>query len=101
MVSRRFVFRMLVGIAAGEFGVRWASAQREPTFYVLGFVQKPGAYRLNDPTTVGDALYLAGGFDPKHTVTGIDIVRVVDGEKQTLNASFTDPVIANDTLRVR
>jgi protein involved in polysaccharide export with SLBB domain len=51
--------------------------------------------------TVADAISAAGGFSTNRTITGVEIIRIVDGEKQTLGVSLTDPVLAGDSIVVR
>ncbi len=101
MISRRQVVRFAFALAltAGFFGS--ATAHQGDRFYIVGFVQNPGAYVLKANMTVGDALETAGGFAPSRTATSIEIIRVINGEKSTLAAGLADAVQANDTISVK
>jgi len=67
--------------------------------YVTGEVEKPGAYNIDDKTTVIKAITLAGGFTGKASKRSVNIIRVIDGEKKTLeDISLTDPVQDEDII---
>jgi len=73
-----------------------------PVFYVYGAVQRAGAYRLEDQTSVRAALSLGGGLTPRGSEHGISIHRrMPDGSTHDLHARLTDPVEANDVIYVR
>ena len=104
MISRRHVVRfgfalVLAGLTLGLP----ASAATQPQadrFYVMGFIKNPGAYFLDASMTVGEAIETAGGFSAQRASV-IQIIRMVDGEKQTLTVSFNDAVVHNDTIYVK
>ena len=52
--------------------------------YVTGEVVKPGVYKIDEKTTVINAITLAGGFTGKASRKHVAIIRVVGGEKKTL-----------------
>ena len=101
MVTRRDVVRLALALPFAGFAR--AAAQEKPTllFYVFGFVRSPGKYIHQEKMTVGDAIEIAGGFTPNRTITGVEIIRIVDGEKKTVGVSLMDAVLANDTILVR
>ena len=101
MISRRYVVHLAVAIVCAGSVFGSVAAQQGERFYVVGFIKNPGSYVLKAGMTVGDALETAGGFAPHRTVTGIEIIRIVNGEKQTSSAGFNDAVQANDTIRVK
>jgi polysaccharide biosynthesis/export protein len=62
-------------------------------FNILGEVGKPGSYPLAKPTTVIDALALAGGFRDFAKVTKIYVLRVrSDGSRHTLPFNYKDVI---------
>ena len=70
------------------------------TFFVTGQVRQVGSYTWEDGLTVERALTLAGGPTERASMKGIEIERMVDGKAQKRKAKLTDPVQANDTIRV-
>jgi polysaccharide export outer membrane protein len=65
-------------------------------FLINGQVRAPGSYTWEDGLTIEGALTLAGG--PTERGGSITIIR--DGKTVTKKAKKTDPVMANDTIRV-
>lgn len=65
--------------------------------YVIGKVLKTGAIPLTGPTTVLQALSLAGGFDKFANLSNIKVLRNVSG-KQTATAVNYDKLIQGDSL---
>ncbi len=63
--------------------------------FVMGFVNKPGEYELfkDRPTTVLEAVTMAGGFKPGAAPNGTKIMRTEDGREVTI------PVRANDITK--
>jgi protein involved in polysaccharide export with SLBB domain len=100
MVSRRDVVRLALALPFLGFASA-AAAQEQARFFVVGLVRKPGEYKYKQDMTVGDALDEAGGFTPGRTVNGIEIIRRTNGETETINVSFLDTVLPNDTVAVR
>ena len=75
---------------------------RAPDVYVFGQVRNPGAYPMpQKDTSVLQALALAGGVTDRGSTTRIQIVRIVNGERQEIKSDVTDPVQAGDTIVVR
>ena len=54
--------------------------------YVTGEVESPGAYPCKDEPTVLKLIALAGGFTGKAAKSNVNIVRVVDGEKDIIKS---------------
>lgn len=95
--------RQVVGVALSfpfvtAFG---AFAQEDMRFYVVGFVKNPGSFALKGAMTIGDGVNAAGGVINGGTLGGLQVVRVIDGEKKTVDVSVSDAILANDTIRVR
>ncbi len=70
-------------------------------FYVTGFVKTPGAFPLPPGMTVRQALAVAGGINDRGSDRGIKIIRIVNGKEVEIDASLSDLVRPNDTIRVR
>ena len=74
---------------------------RAESVYVFGQVRNPGAYPLQQrDTTVLQALSLAGGVTDRGSTGRIQIVRIVDGEREEIDAELTDVVLPRDTIVV-
>lgn len=74
---------------------------RAESVYVFGQVNNPGAYPLQQrDTTVLQALSLAGGVTDRGSTGRIRIVRIVDGEREEVDAELTDYVLPRDTIVV-
>ena len=60
--------------------------------FVMGFVNKPGEYELfkDRPTTVLEAITMAGGFKEGAAQNGTKVIRMEDGEKVTIPIKITD-----------
>ena len=99
MITRRQVvgFVLALALVAGALGS--LSAQQTDHFYVIGVVKKPGAYAHTANMTVGDALSRAGGF--ARQASGLEIIRIVSGDKQTVGATLTDAVLPNDVVNAK
>ncbi len=57
-------------------------------FYVTGMVGSPGAYPLRRPTTLLEAVALAGGVDRRASPEGTQIMRVADGRREVIDADL-------------
>lgn len=69
--------------------------------YVTGEVTKPNGYPCDQDATVLKLITLAGGFTGKASKSGIHIVRIVNGQKTTLDDVELDtPVLADDIIVV-
>ena len=60
--------------------------------FVMGFVNNPGEYELfkDRPTTVLEAITMAGGFKQGAAQNGTKVIRMKDGEKVTIPIKITD-----------
>lgn len=62
-------------------------------FNILGEVTKPGSYPLAKPTTVLDAIALAGGFRDFAKTTKVYVLRVrSDGSRHTMPFNYKDVI---------
>lgn len=73
---------------------------RAETAYVFGEVRSPGAYIIQNDTSVLQALSLAGGVTEDGAMNRIRIVRLANGVKSEVKAKETDIVKAGDTIIV-
>lgn len=75
---------------------------RADHFSVVGEVTTPGRYRIEPGMTVMQAIALAGGITERGSERRIQIRRVEKaGQYKTLNAKPSDPVKADDIIRVK
>ncbi len=60
--------------------------------FVMGFVNKPGEYELfkDRPTTVLEAITMAGGFKTGAAQNGTKVIRMEDGKEVTIEVKVTD-----------
>ena len=70
-------------------------------FYVTGFVKTPGTFPLQPGMTVRQAITVAGGINERGSNRGIKILRIINGKEVEMNASQSDLVRPNDTIKVR
>lgn len=68
--------------------------------YISGEVRSPGTFSVPEGTTVLQALTLAGGPTPGAALNRIDIMRLVDGSQEKLDAELEDIVQPGDTILV-
>ena len=69
-------------------------------FYVMGMVKTPGQYVLQPGMTVRQAISTAGGLTERGSDRRIKIIRKVNNKDVEIDAQLSDPVRANDTVRV-
>ena len=71
-------------------------------FYVSGSVKAPGSFVLRPGMTVRQAITEAGGLTERGSTRGLKIIRKdAKGREIEVDAKMSDPVKANDTIRVR
>jgi polysaccharide biosynthesis/export protein len=72
-------------------------------FYILGEVQKPGMYKIEDKLTVTEAISLAGGITLKGSSRRVEVKHAgKDGsDPVTAKAGPNDLVQPNDVIRVK
>ncbi|MEO7495726.1 MAG: SLBB domain-containing protein, partial [Massilia sp.] len=76
--------------------------ERAPRFYIVGEVQRPGAFRIERQMTVLQALSAGGGLTPRGSNKGLRITRRDTGGKPyTINARQDDLVQVDDVITVR
>ncbi|MBU4312576.1 MAG: polysaccharide export protein [Candidatus Omnitrophica bacterium] len=65
---------------------------RAEKVFVMGFVNEPGEYELfkDRPTTVLEAITMAGGFKEGAAQNGTKVIRVEDGNQVTIPIRITD-----------
>jgi polysaccharide export outer membrane protein len=65
---------------------------RTEKVFVMGFVNKPGEYELfkDRPTTMLEAITMAGGFKEGAAQNGTKVIRVENGEEVTIPIKVTD-----------
>ena len=68
--------------------------------FLSGQVRSPGAYAVENDTTVLQALTLAGGLTDRGSDGKIKILRTVKGKKTEIKAKLTDTVLPGDTIVV-
>jgi polysaccharide export outer membrane protein len=67
--------------------------QKSQRFNILGQVQKPGSYLLTNPTTVLDAIAIAGGFRDFAKVKSIKVLRQQpDGKQENLAFNYKQAI---------
>jgi polysaccharide export outer membrane protein len=75
------------------------AAQR---FYVSGQVKTPGSYVLRPGMTMRQAIAEAGGLTERGSTRGLKVIRKdKNGKEVELDAQMSDPVRADDVIRVR
>ncbi|MFI5394723.1 MAG: polysaccharide biosynthesis/export family protein [Candidatus Binatia bacterium] len=67
-----------------------AMQQFRQRFTVLGEVQKPGSFTLEKPTTVMEAVSMAGGLTPKAAPNRTRVIRVSSGQETTIEVPLAD-----------
>jgi beta-lactamase regulating signal transducer with metallopeptidase domain len=73
---------------------------RGPLYFITGLVLKPGPYEVRRPTTVQQAISLAGGTTEGADVAGVRISRLVNGKMVVLSPEPTDVLLPGDTVVV-
>lgn len=74
---------------------------RAELIFLSGLVNTSGAHPFRKGMTVRQALALGGGVNERGSTRRIQIVRTVDGQERTINASLQDLVQPGDTIVVR
>ena len=67
-----------------------AMQQSRQRFTVLGEVQKPGPFTLEKPTTVMEAVSMAGGLTPKAAPNRTRVIRFSGGKENTIAVPLAD-----------
>lgn len=69
-------------------------------FYILGEVRTPGSYEYQVDLDIFKAVAIAGGYTPRAAKGDITIIRKVNGEKVTIDASEDTPILPGDSIKV-
>jgi polysaccharide export outer membrane protein len=76
--------------------------ERAPRFYIVGEVQRPGAFRVERQMTVLQALSAGGGLTPRGSNNGMSITRRdASGKPATFEVKHSDLVQDDDVITVR
>ena len=76
--------------------------ERAPRFYIVGEVQRPGAFKVERSMTVLQALSAGGGLTARGTDRGIRITRRdASGKPAIIKARHDDIVQVDDVITVR
>ena len=76
--------------------------ERAPRFYIVGEVQRPGAFRIERQMTVLQALSAGGGLTPRGSNNGLRITRKdANGNPTTFEVKHGDLVQVDDVITVR
>jgi protein involved in polysaccharide export with SLBB domain len=70
-------------------------------FYILGEVNKPGAYPYMPSLDVFSAVALAGGYTARAATNGVIITRIEDGKKTRLEGKDDSTIAPGDSILVR
>ena len=76
------------------------NVKRYRPIYVVGEVQKPGAYPSYGSTSVLNAVALAGGYTYRAQNSEITVIRYGDPAHRSIPISETDVVMPGDTVNV-
>jgi polysaccharide biosynthesis/export protein len=72
------------------------------SFFVLGEVKKPGAYPLDKPMTILDAVSTAEGFKETATQAGVKLLRRTrDGKEETVALDLSGPTPKDRTFAIQ
>ncbi|MES2149197.1 MAG: polysaccharide export protein EpsE [Pseudomonadota bacterium] len=76
--------------------------ERAPRFYIVGEVQRPGAFRVERAMTVQQALSAGGGLTPRGTLRGLRITRRdAAGKTSVFDAGHDALVQVDDVITVQ
>jgi polysaccharide export outer membrane protein len=68
--------------------------------YLNGEVRRPGDYMYEKGLTVHKAISMAGGFTEKAAEGRTKVLRVINGQEETIRVKLDDPVHPNDIIVV-
>jgi polysaccharide export outer membrane protein len=75
---------------------------RAHAFFVLGEVKSAGTFPLDRPTTVFEAVTLAGGFNDRAAPAGVKLIRrAADGQQETVAVDLASPGSQDRTVAVQ
>jgi polysaccharide export outer membrane protein len=73
---------------------------RAEFFFLLGEVNKPGTYKLEEGMTVTKAISVAGGFTEKASKSKVQIIREQDGKQVSHRAKPNELIQPQDIIEV-
>lgn len=76
------------------------SVQEYRAIFVNGEVRSPGGYPYQPGLTLRSAAALAGGLTERASERRITIIRDIDGQRETLNATMDTPVRPGDIITI-
>lgn len=68
--------------------------------YVNGEVGRPGDYMYEKGLTIHKAITMAGGFTPKASQSRTKVLRIINGQEESISVKLDDPVYPNDIIVV-
>lgn len=71
-----------------------------PRLYVNGEVRRPGDYMYEKGLTIHKAVTMAGGFTEKAAKNRTKVLRMINGQEETIPVKLDDPVQPNDIIVV-
>ena len=71
-----------------------------PKLYVNGEVRRPGDYMYEKGLTVHKAITMAGGFTEKAAESRTKVLRVINGQEETISVKLDDLIHPNDIIVV-
>ena len=71
-----------------------------PRLYLNGEVRRPGDYMYEKGLTIHKAITMAGGFTEKAAENRTKVLRVINGQEETIPVKLDDPVQPNDIIVV-
>jgi polysaccharide export outer membrane protein len=74
---------------------------RAERIFVVGHVRNTGPVVYEEGMTVFEAIAAAGGITEKGSNSRIEIVRIQDGKRKTIDAKQTDVLKPGDQVNVR
>jgi polysaccharide export outer membrane protein len=71
-----------------------------PRLYVNGEVGRPGDYMYEKGLTIHKAVTMAGGFTQKAAQSRTKVLRMINGQEESIPVKLDDPVYPNDIIVV-
>lgn len=71
-----------------------------PRLYLNGEVGRPGDYMYEQGLTIHKVITMAGGFTPKAAKNRTKVLRMINGQEESISVKLDDPVYPNDIIVV-
>ncbi len=71
-----------------------------PRLYLNGEVGRPGDYMYEKGLTMHQAITMAGGFTQKAATSRTKVLRMINGQEESMSVKLDDPVYPNDIIVV-